>query len=148
MTITSTKSWKHYMLICHILSSNDIPFIRNDTALSIRCSISSRDGDMLFFFSVDPSKMLINLYSPLNFRIKEEDRGEIALGLCMINNKLSHGCFYLDTEDNIIYFRMTTSFYETNLNEMLFEYMLSSAADSVEEFSDVIKKLTGETPSP
>lgn len=141
MTITSTKSWKHYMLICHILGYNDIPYIKNDEKLCIRCRITGKEDDLQFVFSVDPVKMLVDLYCPMDTQIEEERTGDIAIGLCMINNRISHGGFYLDTENGIIYFRMTTSFYETDLNAMLFEYMLSSAADFVEEYRFAISEL-------
>ena len=44
-------------------------------------------------------------------------------------------------DDRLLYFRMTTSFYETDLNGMLFEYMLSAAADTIEEYSPEIETL-------
>lgn len=141
MTITSTKAWKHYMLICRSLEYNDIPYLRDDNSLCVRCRISGRDNEMQFLFSVDPSKMLINLYSPLDISVSAKSSAEAALALCIINNRLSHGCFYLDVDDKLLYFRMTTSFYETDLNGMLFEYMLSAAADTIEEYSSEIQKL-------
>lgn len=140
MTITSTKSWKHYMLICRALEYNDIPYVRNDDKLCIKCTISGKEYEQKFLFSVDSSKMLINLFSPLPLCVSDEQAGDIALALCMINNKLSHGSFYLDMDDHLLYFRMTTSFYETNLNGMIFEYMLSASADTIDEYVSVLSK--------
>ena len=141
MTITSTKAWKHYMLICRSLEYNDIPYIKDDNTLCVRCRICGRDGDLQFLYSVDPSKMLINLYSPLNISFDTKNSADAALAVCLINNRLSNGFFYLDMDDRLLYFRMTTSFYETDLNGMLFEYMLSAAADTIEEYSPEIETL-------
>ena len=125
MTITSTKAWKHYMLICRSLEYNDIPYIKDDNTLCVRCRICGRDGDLQFLYSEKKKKM----------------PADAALAVCLINNRLSNGCFYLDMDDRLLYFRMTTSFYETDLNGMLFEYMLSAAADTIEEYSPEIETL-------
>ncbi len=141
MTITSTKSWKHYMLICRTLEYNDIPFERDDTALCVRCRINGNDRDQTFLFSVNPSKMLINLLSPFPLTISREQAPDAALALCMINNELTHGNFYLDMDDQLLYYKMTNSFYETNLNGMLFEYMLSVSADIIDQYYPMLKKI-------
>ncbi len=133
MTLTSTKSWKHYMLLCRTLERNDIQFIRNDKKLSVKCSIAGERRELNFLFVTDPEKMLMTLYSPVAAAKGNTDAGSAAMKICSINNTLSNGCFCIDEDDGIIYFRVVISFYETNLSPEIFEYMLSLAADTVEE---------------
>ncbi len=140
MTLTSTKSWKHYMLLCRTLERNDISFRRSDRGLNVRCSISGQGRELVFLFVIDPEKMLVSLYSPVLDIDRGKKPGDIALQICMINNSLSNGSFCIDRDCSSIYFKMTTSFYETNLSGEIFEYMLSQAADTVEEYHQAISK--------
>ena len=141
MTITSTKSWKNYIMLCNTLERNDISFESNDKELCVKCGISGRDIEQNFLFSINPSKMLITLFSPIPVNISEGNTTDIAIAVCIINNKLPDGCFCIDTNEGFIYFKMTTSFYESNVSERVFEYMLSSAADSIDEYYPKIQKL-------
>ena len=144
MTITSTKSWKNYVMLCNTLERNDISFESNDKELCVKCGISGRDIEQNFLFSINPSKMLITLFSPIPIEIPEENTTDIAIAVCIINNKLSHGCFCIDTSEGVVYFKMTTSFYESNVSERVFEYMLSSAADTIDEYYPKIKNLAAQ----
>ncbi len=141
MILTSTKAWKHYMLLCRTLDRNGITYKRNDKRLCVRCTLPEGDKDHSFLFSIDPEKMLISLYSPV-LTDSETSGQELAAALCVINNDLRHGCFCYCIEDRLLYFRMTTSFYETNLSGEVFEYMLSRAADTIEEYSEPLRKLS------
>ncbi len=143
MTLTSTKSWKHYMLICRTLEYNDIHHVRDDKSLCVRCRISGKDFEQHLLFQVDPTKMLVSLYCALPLAFVKEQTADLALAVCMANNGLPDGSFCIDPQDRLLYFKMTNSFYETNLNGMLFEYMLSSAADLIDEYYPKFRTITG-----
>ena len=141
MILTSTKAWKHYMLLCRTLDRNGIAYKRNDKRLNVRCTLPEGSEDQSFLISVDPEKMLISLYSPVLTEPQAAEQ-ELAAAICMINNELRHGCFCYCICDRLLYFRMTTSFYETNLSGEVFEYMLSCAADTMQEYSAALRKLS------
>ena len=86
--------------------------------------------------------MLITLYSPLPLKTEKDRIADTALAVCMINHRLKEGSFCLDLAEGLIYFKMTNSFYETKINDMLFEYMLSAAADTIDEYYPKIKKIS------
>ncbi len=134
MTLTTTKSWKNYITLCRMLEKNDIPFESDDSSLSVQCRVSGREAEIGFLLRIDPSKMLISLYSPLCVHISGDRLPDIALGIAMINSTLDDGVFCLDKKLQQLYFRMTTSFYESNISGTLFEYMLCYAADAIDEY--------------
>ncbi len=147
MTITTTKSWKNYITLCRTLERNEIEYEREDKNLSVKCSIYGKDTDLTFWFSINASKMLITLCSPVPIRVNKENTADIALGICMINNTLEDGGFCLDITNSLVYFKMTTSFYETRINDTVFEYMLSASADILDEYYPKLKKLCAGTVS-
>ena len=145
MTITATKSWKNYITLCSSLKRNEIPYQCDDKRLCVRCRVNGRDFDQSFLFSIDPSKMLVTLFCAIPVFISAEKTADIALGTAIINNNIPDGCFCMDIGGGLLYFRMTASFYESDICGTVFEYMLSSAADAIDEYYPGLKKLAAET---
>lgn len=132
--MTLTKSWQSYETLCAVLSRNDIDYERNDDNLCVKCSVSGEDIQLNFAFAINPSKMLITLYSPVPVKVKKEKFADMALAVCIINNGLTDGCFCFDPNDGTVFLKMTSSFCDTNVSEELFEYMLSVAADIMDDY--------------
>ena len=139
MTITTTKSWKNYMSLCRTLERNDIKYNREDEKLCVICRVGG--NELSFRFTINPSKMLITLYSPLPIELNNEKAADMALAVCMINSTIEDGSFCMDLINNLLYFKMTSSFYETQINDTIFEYMLSTSADIIDEYYPKLKML-------
>ncbi len=141
MTITTTKSWKNYMSLCRTLERNDIRYNREDEKLCVMCRVGGNEIELSFRITINPSKMLITLYSPLPIELCNENAADMALAVCMINSTIEDGLFCMDIKNNLLYFKMTSSFYETQINDTIFEYMLSASADIVDEYYPKLKML-------
>ncbi|MBR2176010.1 MAG: hypothetical protein IJ861_03575 [Clostridia bacterium] len=141
MTLTTTKSWKNYITLCNALKRNDIDYEKDDKHLCIKCSVSGRDIEQNFLFEINPSKMLITLFSPVPLTFGKEKTADMSLAVCMINNSIADGSFCIDIKDRLLYFKMTASFYESTVNDTVFEYMLSTAANTVDEYYPKLHRL-------
>lgn len=141
MTLTTTKSWKNYITLCNTLERNDIKYNREDENLCVICRVSVNDIELSFRFTINPLKMLITLYSPLPIEVNNEKASDMALAVCIINSSLDDGSFCMDLEHDLLYFKMTSSFYESQLNDTIFEYMLSTSADIIDEYYPKLKIL-------
>lgn len=141
MAVRMTRSWKNYKSLCRIMEKNSIEYICDDNELSVRCTLNGRDADHSFIFEIDSARMLITLASPLELSVPEKKNADLAIAVCMINNTLKDGCFGIDFNEHTIYFTLTSSFYESDINGRLFEYMLSAAADTVDEYYPKLQKL-------
>lgn len=141
MTITTTKSWKNYITLCNVLERNDIGYERDDKDLCVKCNVIGNNTEMNMLFAINPSKMLITLFCPISIKAEKEKMADMALAVCMVNNTLADGSFCLDTRDGLMYYKVTSSFYESNVNETVFEYMLSTAVNTVDEYYEKFDKL-------
>lgn len=139
--MTSTKSWQSYETLCGVMERNDIYYEKDDQHLCVKCSVSGQDIQLNFAFVINPSKMLITLFSPMPIQVRKEKSADIALAVCMINNSLSDGNFCFDVNDGTVFFKMTSSFCDTNVSEELFEYMLSVAADTMDDYFHKINQI-------
>ena len=143
MILTASYAARSYAALCRTLERNDITFAGDDRRLCVRCKVSGRDIEQNYIFNIDPSKMLITLYSTVPVRVGQENLGDMALALCMINNTISDGSFCIDIGEGILYFKMTVSFYESTVSDTVFEYMLSTAADTIDEYYPGLHRLAG-----
>lgn len=139
--MTSTKSWQSYETLCSVMERNDIYYEKDDKHLCVKCSVSGQDIQLNFAFLINPSKMLVTLLAPMPVQIKKENSADVALAICMINNSLADGNFCFDVNDGTIFFKMTSSFRDTSVSEELFEYMLSVAADAVDDYFRKINQI-------
>ncbi len=139
--MTSTRSWQAYETLCSVMEKNDIYYEKDDHNLCVKCSVSGEDIQLNFAFVINPVKMLITLYSLVPVKVRKEKSADMAIAVCMINNNLTDGSFCFDTNDGTIFFKMTSSFCDTNVTEELFEYMLSVAADTMDDYFLKIKQI-------
>lgn len=142
MTITTTKSWKNYITLCRVMEKNDIEYECDDRELTVKCSVPGHEIEQNFTFEINPSKMLITLYSPLPLELAEERSADMSIGICMINNELADGSFCIDFKSRLIYFKLTSSFYESDVCGTVFEYLLSTAANVIDEYYPKLVRLS------
>ena len=139
MTTIAEKSYHAYYSLCRVLERNDIDFRCNEKELRVTSFVAVGDIELKFIFSIDPCKMLVSLYAPVPLIVPPDNITDISLAICMINNSLSDGHFCIDTINRGVCFRMTSSFYNSRLNDSIYEYMLSAAADSIDEYYPKLK---------
>lgn len=142
MTVTAAKSRKAYQTLCKVLERNDILHECDDRNLCVKCCVSGRETDLKLIFVIEPPKMLISLYAPMNVDVSWKNVSDLAFALCVINDSLSDGHFCFDRRNMGVYFKMTSSFYNSFINDSIFEYMLSVAAEQTDEYYSKITKLT------
>ena len=134
MTLTGSKSLQAFDTLCEVLDRNHIIYRSGRDRLCAICNISVGDMPTEFIFLIEPSKMLVTLYAPLPGVITPDRIKDTAVMLCVVNYSLPDGQFTLDAMRGSICIRLTSAFYNSEISASVFEYMLSVAADSIEEY--------------
>lgn len=140
MATTAVRGGQACSVLCDVLTRNDIHFERMSLHC-VRCTVSTADKDTHLIFRIHPSKMLVTLYSPIGSFPSPQEIPDLTLALCMMNHSLPDGAFCLDLTTQLVYFKMTSSYYNNTPDSFLFEYLLSAAADAIEEFRPKIEAL-------
>ena len=139
MLITA-KPKNSFNSLCSVLERNGIDYEICSSDCVI-CSVCSRDRDIRMIFSIDSSKMLITLWSSLYRNVPYEKTTDAALALCMINHSIPDGELCFDIGEHLIYYKLTSSFYNSGISDSVFEYMLSAGANTIEKYRPAIKNL-------
>lgn len=127
-------------VLCEVLEKNDIRYELTNSSC-VNCTITDEEKEIDMVFHINPSKMLVTLYSPVIRPVPAELAENLSLALCMINHSLTDGAFCIDLNSGMVYFKLTASFYNSDPEGSAFEYMLSAAADAMDEYRPKIQRL-------
>jgi len=125
-----------FATLCKYLDEQEWHYNKNEEKLSIECGARGEDLPMDFTIKVDVDRMLVLLLSHLPFKIGEDKRLEAAVAVCAINNVAVDGNFDYDISTGNIFFRITNSFLESQLDEDVFQYMLQLSCQFVDKYND------------
>lgn len=104
--------------------------------LSLECGAKGDDLPMELTIKVDEERSLVRLISLLPFSIPEDKRLDVVVAISALNNALVDGCFDLDLGDGALFYRMTNSYMDSELGEEVFEYLLYSSCQIIDEYND------------
>lgn len=104
--------------------------------LTLECGAKGDDLPMDLTVKVDEERRLIRLISLLPFSIPEDKRLDVVVAISALNNALIDGCFDLDLGDGSLFFRMTNSYADSELGTEVFEYLLYSSCQIIDEYND------------
>lgn len=130
------RAQKVYETLCATLDSHAWKYKKNEDCFSIECRAQGEDLPMEISIKVDPNRQLIILLSHLPFIISEEKRLDVAIATSIVNNKLVDGSFDYDITDGHMFFRMTSSFIESEIGNELFSYMLMCSCHTIDKYND------------
>jgi len=125
-----------YETICKMFDDRGFRYERHDEDLVITSTVSGEDIPMDMLFIVRPERQIVQLLSPLPFKIPDEKTVDLALAVTHANDGLIDGSFDFDMAKGRIDFRLTSSYIESILGKELFEYMLMVSAHTVDEYND------------
>ncbi len=127
--------------LCRTLDKNEWKYKRFDDRLAIECSARGDDLPMDFTITVDTKRNLVMLLSLLPYTIQDDHRIDVAVAVSAINNMLVDGSFDYNVATGELFFRMTNSFFDSELSGSVFEYMLFGACHMIDEYNDKLLML-------
>lgn len=130
------RAQKVYGTLCSTLDSHEWHYKKDEEKLSIDCGAQGEDLPMEITIKVDAERQLIMLLSHLPFVISEDKRLDVAIAVSAVNNKLVDGSFDYNIADGHMFFRMTSSFIESEIGNELFTYMLMVSCHTIDEYND------------
>lgn len=134
--IQTPMGQKVYETIIKMFDGNEYKYDRHDEDHVVTCLVGGDDLPMEMLFVVHDQREVVQVISPMPFRVPEDKRTEIALATTLVNDRLIHGSFDFNLLTGRIVFRLTTSFVESILGPKMFDYMLNVSAATVDDYND------------
>ena len=122
--------------MCSTLDSNEFKYKKDDENLIIEFVAQGDDFPIEININTDADRQLIVLLSHLPFVISEDKRLNVAVATSIVNNILVDGSFDFDITDGHMFFRMTSSFIESDIGNDLFLYMVMVSCQIIDDYND------------
>ncbi len=127
---------KIYEGICTALDNRKWHYDRDNERMVLRFTVNGDDIPMKFVMFVEPKQQVIRTMSYLPFKVPEEKRREMALGVCAVNFRLIEGNYDFDMADGSLSYRITASYRNSEIGDALFQRMISMACAVVDKYND------------
>lgn len=128
--------------LCQEFDKKELHYNKDEEELSIECGISGDDIPMEITMKVDADRQIVVLLSHLPFVTPENKRVDLAMAVSAVNNMLVDGCFDFDIRSGHMFFRLTSSFIESEIGGDLFMYMLGCSGATIDEYNDRFLMMT------
>ena len=142
---TAQNAKNIYEKICSALDARKWHYQRDDESLDITFGVNGEDIPMEMHISVNAERKIVMLISPLNFRVAEDKRLDLAIAVCAVNSLLAEGNFDYDIASGTLGFRITQSYLESDISVRALDTMISVSCGLTDKFNDKFKAIsTGE----
>lgn len=125
-----------YNNLCAALDQRDWKYKRHDDDLTITFGVAGDDLPMDFIFIVDEDRQLLRVFSKLPFSVPEDKRMDLAIATCAATYGLADGSFDYNISKGTIFFRLTTSFRQSNIGNEMFNYLIGISEAVVDDYND------------
>jgi hypothetical protein len=130
------RAKKVYQTICGMLDKEGWNYKKDEEKLSIETGARGDDLPIDLNIHVDAERQLVMLLSRLPYVIPEDKRIDCALAVSAINYRLVHGCLDFSVADGNLFFRMTSSFQDCEMDPEAYRYMVYASCSTIDEYND------------
>lgn len=126
-----------FQTLCESLNDRGWHYSANDKDYTVKFDVNGDDITMHFTITLLANLQLIQLVSPLPFRIPEDKRLlEGAVATCVASYGLLIGNFDYNVAEGLISFRATTSYRDSEIGKQLFHALIGTACHTVDQYND------------
>lgn len=122
--------------LCAMMEKNKWHYTPNSEKLFIDCKAQGDDLPIDINIRVDSLRRTVSLLSKLPCVAQEDKRIDMAIAVNAVNARIVDGSFDYDIKTGDLYFRMTNSFFESEIGGEVFEYMLICSFGTIDEYND------------
>ena len=128
--------------ICSCFDASDIRYDKNAEELKIEIGIRGEDFPIDINLVVDAKRCLVLLFSRLSVKVPDDKRLDLAMAVSSVNDQLVHGGFDYDIQEGRIYFRITNSYVDSNIDNGVYIHLLRCVASVVHNYIDKFMMLS------
>lgn len=125
-----------YKQLCGYLQEQDIKYDSNEDEKNIWFAMRGDDLRILIDITVDEKNQMVKVLSPLEFKIPQKLREDVALVINQLNFMIINGCIDYDFGTGNVAFRINATFEDSLIGNGTLHYLIGTAVNTVEAFND------------
>lgn len=118
------------------LAGQNIKYDCKDDEKNIWFAVRGDDLRILIDITVDEKNQMVRVLSPLEFKIPQELREDVAIVINHLNFIIVNGCIDYDFESGSLLFRINARFKDSILGDGTLYNLIGAAVNTVEAFND------------
>ena len=130
------RAQRVFETMCQSLDARNWHYNRIEGELAIESGAQGDDLPMEIRVRVDADRQLITLLSHIPYVVPEDKRLDVAIAVGSVNSGIVDGSFDYNITNGHIFFRLTSSFIESEVGGELFTYMLNCSFSTIDEYND------------
>ena len=132
----TAQAIRNYNTLCSALDDHNWEYEKDDENFAVFCKVQGDDLPMNITLIVEAERQLFILLSHLNFPIPLDKRLDFAVAVSLINYNLIDGSFDFDIKEGNLYFKMTSSYIDSDIDKEVFYQMLYTSIAVIDEYND------------
>ena len=122
--------------LCSLFAEGGYKYRKDDEQMKIGSTVEGKNGTYSFYFQVIPQNAQVHLILFMPFEVPQEKTDEYSVVITALNSLLAAGCFALDAQRKLAFFRVTNSFYDSILDREVLVQMLLTSGGTVDMVAD------------
>ncbi len=124
-----------YKQLRNYLDEQDIKYDRNDEEMNIWFAMRGDDMRVPLDIRIDEKYQMVKVLSPLEFKIPQEFREDMARVINQLNFMIINGCIDYDFETGSVAYRINATFEDSIIGNGTLHYLIGTAINTVEAFN-------------
>lgn len=121
-----------YTELCNFFDGRKWKCRKDDGQMKLGGDVNGDTETYSFYFQVSPESALVRLILFMPFDVPQEKSTEYAAVITALNSLLAAGCFALDAQRELAFFRISNSFCDSRIDTEVYLRMLMSALGTVD----------------
>lgn len=112
---------------------------KDEENLIVFCSVIDIGYPLILEFHILPKVEHILVQSNLYLKVPPHRHKAINMATCIASHVICDGCFFLDSDENTIRYRLTYDYSNGPVGQKAIQYMLQASIVNIEDFTEKFK---------
>lgn len=128
--------------VCSVLDSRYWQYEKNEDALEVNFTADGKTMPLSVRVKVNPEHMTVTVFVyMLPVELPEGKDAQLAIAAALLNEEVVHGSFDVDFSARRMFFRVSTSYRNSVIDEEAYFYLIAVAFSTVDNVAATIKAL-------
>ena len=119
---------------CSYLDAQNWNYEKDEDKFLVVYNVTGEDLPMRFLVVLEPELGIIRIISELPFEVSEDKIVDLNLAVTAVNDHIMNGCFLVSPHS--VLFKVASSYYFDEVDDNLFDYLMSVSINVVEKYND------------
>ncbi len=135
------RAQKEFESVCAVLDGHGWAYDKDKNEFEVGFTADGKDMPIGLTLKVNPELMTVTAYALIPVEPPEDKAEDLAVATALVNEQTVHGNFEYDVKTRRIYFRVSTSYRDSEVDKDVYFYLIGVAFSTADKVAVVVKAL-------